>query len=513
MKAFLMFRNQDFNPKEPLPVNVSDLVHDLELNTLFNVMSLGDSFLFDIVKEAILTSIDDRESILYRQEIMKDCLNNPEVIREIYQIPIKSTDREHRRWLGIFTHSPSAVLSSSVSLMEMYVVLLKELKKIADKHSSEFKSEGFERFFSMIKSELDVEYFVTVEFHLKQLKFREGVLFSAELGKGNEGSNYALRLSNNKNKNWIKEVFSKKTPVYSFTISERDDAGARALGDLKDIAVNSAANALAQATEHIQSFFNMLRNELAFYVGCINLKEQLEKTGNPIAFPDPVAKNERSHSFHGLYDVSLALTMKQEIVGNDINADTKNLVIITGANQGGKSTFLRSIGLAQLMMQAGMFVPAKDFCANLCQGVFTHYRRKEDASMKSGKLDEELSRMSTIVDQIKPDSLILFNESFAATNEREGSEIARQITSALLEQNVKIFFVTHMYEFARIFFEKQMKDAIFLRAERKAGGRRTFKLSVGEPLPTSYGEDIFNNIFGKNKTPSPSIHEDHPCKE
>lgn len=497
MKAFLMFRDHDFNPKEPLPVNASDLVHDLEMNTLLNAMSLGDGFLFDIIKEAILTSIDDMDSILYRQEIMKDCLNNPSVIREIYQIPIKSKDREHRRWLGIFTHSPSGVLSSSVSLMEMYVVLLKELKKIADEHSNEFISEGFERFFSTIISELDDEYFATVEYHLKQLKFREGVLISAELGKGIEGSNYALRLSNSKNKNWIKEVFSKKTPVYSFTISERDDAGSRALGDLKDIAVNSAANALAQATEHIESFLNMLRNELAFYVGCINLKEQLEKTGNPIAFPDPVAKNERRHSFHGMYDVSLALTMKQEIVGNEINADTKNLAIITGANQGGKSTFLRSIGLAQLMMQAGMFVPAKDFCANLCQGVFTHYRRKEDAAMKSGKLDEELSRMSAIVDQIKPNSLMLFNESFAATNEREGSEIARQITSALLEQNVKIFFVTHMYEFARIFFEKQMKDAIFLRAERKSGGKRTFKLLEGDPLPTSYGEDVFKTVFGK----------------
>ncbi|HML39584.1 MAG TPA: hypothetical protein PKD23_02770 [Bellilinea sp.] len=497
MKAFLMFRDHDFNPQEPLPVNASDLVHDLEMNTLLNAMSLGDGFLFDIVKEAILTSIDDMDSILYRQEIMKDCLNNPAVIREIYQIPIKSKDREHRRWLGIFTHSPSGVLSSSVSLMEMFVVLLKELKKIAEEHSNEFKSEGFERFFSMILSELDDEYFATVEYHLKQLKFREGVLISAELGKGNEGSNYALRLSNSKNKNWIKEVFSKKTPVYSFTISERDDAGARALGDLKDIGVNSAANALAQATEHIESFLDMLRNEIAFYVGCINLKEQLEKTGNPIAFPDPVAKNERRHTFHGMYDVSLALTIQQEIVGNEINADAKNLVIITGANQGGKSTFLRSIGLAQLMMQAGMFVPAKDFCANLCQGVFTHYRRKEDASMKSGKLDEELSRMSAIVDQIKPNSLMLFNESFAATNEREGSEIARQITSALLEQNVKIFFVTHMYEFARIFFEKQMKDAIFLRAERKSGGKRTFKLLEGDPLPTSYGEDVFKTVFGK----------------
>ena len=187
--------------------------------------------------------------------------------------------------------------------------------------------------------------------------------------------------------------------------------------------------------------------------------------------------------------------MEQRIVGNDVNADRKDLVIITGANQGGKSTFLRSIGLAQLMMQCGMFVPAESFCANVCESLFTHYKRKEDASMKSGKLDEELSRMSDIVDKITSHSMLLFNESFAATNEREGSQIARQIICALLEKRIKVFFVTHLYEFAHGFYDKKMDNAIFLRAERQTDGRRTFKLIEGEPLQTSYGEDLYSRIF------------------
>jgi DNA mismatch repair ATPase MutS len=187
--------------------------------------------------------------------------------------------------------------------------------------------------------------------------------------------------------------------------------------------------------------------------------------------------------------------MEQRVVGNDVNADDRNLVIITGANRGGKSTFLRSIGLAQLMMHCGMFVPADSFSANLCDGLFTHYKREEDVGMKSGKFDEELSRMSEIVDHIKPNSTLLFNESFGATNEREGSEIARQIVSALLEKRVKVFFVTHLYEFARGFHDKKMVDAIFLRGERQADGSRTFKLLEGEPLETSYGEDLYNTIF------------------
>jgi DNA mismatch repair ATPase MutS len=248
--------------------------------------------------------------------------------------------------------------------------------------------------------------------------------------------------------------------------------------------------------EHILSFFDMLRTEVAFYIGCLNLKEQLTLLGEETSFPNPVEPAKRMLSFTGLYDVCLALTMKQIIIGNDLMTDNKNLLIITGANKGGKSSFMRGIGLAQLMMQCGMFVPAYSFSANICDSLFTHFKREEDSTMTSGKLDEELRRMNRIADHITSNSLILFNESFAATNEREGSEIARQIVNALLEKHIKVFFVTHSYDFAHSYYDKNMEDAIFLRAERRTDGTRTFKLIEGEPLQTSYGEDLYNKIFG-----------------
>ncbi len=495
MKAFLMFKDQDFDLQRQLPSNERELTQDLELNTLFNAMALGDKFLFDVGKKAVLSGLSDIDTITYRQDILKDCLKNPSVVRDIYQIPIDSTENKHKHWMGIFTHYPTGVLNSAINLMQMFVDLLKKLKHIADEHSDKFESEGFTAFFAMIKKELDDEYFAIVENHLKELQFHDGVLLSAELGKGNEGTDYVLRKPNARNRNWIKEFFAPKNPVYNFYISERDEAGTRALSDLKDRGINLVANALAQSADHIDSFLNMLRIELAFYIGCINLSEQLAPMEETISFPLPTPNNERRHSFCGLYDICLTLTMKQKVIGNDVFADNKDLVIITGANQGGKSTFLRSIGLAQLMMQCGMFVPAENFSANLCKGLFTHYKRKEDASMKSGKLDEELSRMSVIADTITPNSMVLFNESFAATNEREGSEIARQVTRALLEKRIKIFFVTHLYELAHGFYDQKMESAIFLQAERKEGGERTFKLVEGEPLQTSYGEDVYQKVF------------------
>jgi hypothetical protein len=442
--------------------------------------------------------VDVPDLITYRQEILRDCLNQPDIVRQIYRIPIKFMERKRKQLWGTWSRhsSPGGILSSARGLLEMAVDLLRALKRMADEHAKKFESPGFGRFFAMIQQELDDDYLAVVEAHLQALKFRRGVLLSAQLGKGNEGANYVLRQPNPDDRFWLKRLFAPKLTTYSFSLHPRDDHGARMLGELRERGLNRVANAVAQSADHVESFFTGLRLELAFYIGCLNLSERLAQLGEPITFPHPAPANERQHSFSGLYDIALALTMKQKVVSNQVNAGNKDLVIITGANQGGKSTFLRSIGLAQLMMQCGMFVPAESFCANICSNLFTHYKREEDTTMESGKFDEELSRMSEIVDNITSNSIILFNESFAATNEREGSEIARQIICALLEKRIKIFFVTHLYEFASNFYDKKTENAMFLRAERQADGRRTFKLIEREPLPTSYGADLYEKIFG-----------------
>ena len=116
--------------------------------------------------------------------------------------------------------------------------------------------------------------------------------------------------------------------------------------------------------------------------------------------------------------------------------------------------------------------------------------------MTSGRLDDELRRMSVIAGQIGPHCLMLFNESFAGTNEREGSEIGHQVVRALLEAQIKVFFVTHRFDFAERFHRQHAGSTLFLRAERQPDGRRNYKLAVKEPLPTSYGEDLYYRLGG-----------------
>ncbi|MFT4063653.1 MutS-related protein [Paraburkholderia sp.] len=495
MKAHLMYRDQDFLLAGDLPWEADTLIADLELNTLFSAMAADDTFLFDVARKAVMTSLRDPQQIVYRQDVLRDCVANAATVRALYGIAVEAIEIEKKSYFGFFSHYPAAILSSARELMQAFIAVLVKLRQVADQSSGDFKSEGFRNFFLMIQHELGDDYFETLDEHLKELRFRNGTLISAALGKGNKGMSYVLRKPNELDRNLLKRFFERKPPSLTFHIADRDEAGARELSELEGRGINLAADAVAQAADHVLSFFRMLRTELGFYIGCLNLANELAARGQSVCYPEPAPLAERQHVFEGLYDVCLSLRLKTAVVPNGIDADGAELVVVTGANEGGKSTFLRSIGLAQMMMQAGMIVGAGSFRANVCEGLFTHYKREEDASMTSGKFDEELVRMDQIADRIVPDSILLFNESFASTNEREGSEVARQIVCALLKKRVKIFFVTHMYEFAHGMYVTMKTGAVFLRAERREGGERTFRISPGEPLETSYGEDLYEKIF------------------
>ena len=113
--------------------------------------------------------------------------------------------------------------------------------------------------------------------------------------------------------------------------------------------------------------------------------------------------------------------------------------------------------------------------------------------------------MSAIVDDLTPGSLLLLNESFAATNEREGSEIAQQIVDAVTEADVRVVFVTHLNEFARARFERDETGTLCLRAERQPDGTRTFRLHEAVPERTSHGVDLYRAIFEGEDPTRPAV--------
>ena len=237
MKVFLMYPDRDFGSERKLVSDEKTLVQDLELNTLFETMAQEDKYIFQAAQQAILYSLDNLDTINYRQEILKDCLKHPEIVRQIYNMLIQSIINNRGRWLSISSSYPSGILHEATSMLELFVELLKAIKQIADEHTEQFESRGLRRFFTMIQQELDDDYFTVITTHLNELKFRRGVSLSAELGRANRGANYILRRPSHKNQNWIQQVItSRKSPEYSYTLDQRDWVGAQALGELRNLA-------------------------------------------------------------------------------------------------------------------------------------------------------------------------------------------------------------------------------------------------------------------------------------
>jgi hypothetical protein len=536
MKAQLLFADHDFDPERGLPANASGLTDDLGLELLFRSMAQGDEFVLETVRAVVLRSLVDSNEILYRQRVLADCTEHAAAIQELYGLVGQTLAAERRIWGGLLDDYAEGLLHRSVAVLGLLAVCLKKLRRIADRQASGYRSEGLSALFGALSGELDDDFLKSLDRHLKDLAFKDGVSMTALLGEASESPSYLLvepsparwhrliadRIDDTRTVNTTPRRLIEGLPGASvrpdsalmpllaqmLSPSRRDrqessaaEDRAKALSDLRGRGINSVAISLAQAADNILAFVRSLRFELAFYIGCLNLQEQLAGIGQPVCMPEPLPASDPKLRAQGLYDVCLSLSMKASVVPNDFDADGKMLVMITGANRGGKSTFLRSVGQAQLMMQCGMFVAAKGYRASPCDGLFTHFKREEDSSMRSGKLDEELSRMSDIVNAARPGSMILANESFASTNEREGSEIARQIVRALTESGVRVLYVTHLFDLAHGFFVQNLDSALFLRAEREDDARRTFKVVEAEPLPTSYGEDLYRQIFANGRRP------------
>ena len=123
MKAFLMFRDRDFDSEQllsrhdhaarsrskkdqrldlqqMLPWNEEALRKDLGLDIVLSAMALGDGYLFDTAKVAVLSSSVDLDSILYRQHVLSDCLRNAQIVRDIYQLAIEAIEGERKGLWG-----------------------------------------------------------------------------------------------------------------------------------------------------------------------------------------------------------------------------------------------------------------------------------------------------------------------------------------------------------------------------------------------------------------------------
>ncbi len=474
-----------------MPWNSDALINDLGLKPVFNAMSGGDDFLLKTSMEFLLAGCCSIDEILYRQEILKDFMANTGVALEIYRNAVDFTEYAKKQFFW-FSNNDALSIEVSVDILRKFIIYSGKLRALLYESKKSFNSLGLKKFYSVISEDFGPDYLDRAMEYLDKLNFRDGVTLSMALGPGNSGRDYILHEPYNSVsvKKTMKGILERH---FTYTLHERDIGGAEEISDIKSRGLGKVATVLRIAARNVMEFYNDIKREVGFYLAAINLMENIEAKNGKICFPTPCHK--RNMSFTGLYDLGLLLSTDMAIVPNSMESHDTGLFIITGTNRGGKSTFLRSIGQAQILMQAGIFVPSEHFRANMVSGIYTHFKSEEDRNLNIGKFEDELSRMDEIVKHLTKGGMVLFNESFSSTNTREGSDIALEITRALLENEVAVFFVSHLYEFASAVAGSVEKKSMFLVAERTEAGKHTYLIVGGKPQITGYGMDLYNKIF------------------
>ncbi|WP_169813253.1 MutS-related protein [Nocardia jejuensis] len=446
-----------------------------------------------MVADLMPRSLLDPQVIAYRQEVVSDSCAQPATIRELYSIVKDATDI--RRWTAGRDRGARGKLYLSLEPLTKLISHLRRLRATLDTNSSLFTSAGFLGFTKNLADLFSEEYLTDIEQYIRALEFEHGFEVSATLGAHGEIVGAVLHEPPAPPRR-RKTVFAPRDR-HTVEISPTDESARKFISRLVGNCLDRVADVVAHVTEVLAGFFQAARTEMAFLVGCVNLHEHLQSRRYPVCYPRPLGPDSGTgFDFRSLRDPALCLSHRSAIEGNSIDGRGRLLTVITGANSGGKSTFLRSLGTAQLMMQAGMFVVAEAYEADIRTGIFSHFRVDEDASMTYGRLKEELVRVRDLTDRIGPGSMVLWNEPFASTSEREATEILAPITEALLDSGVTVIVVTHLYDFAAALARRQHATDLFLQAQRLPDGTRTYRLEVGAPATTSHAMDIYRRIFG-----------------
>jgi len=193
--------------------------------------------------------------------------------------------------------------------------------------------------------------------------------------------------------------------------------------------------------------------EVQFYLAYLEYIEPL--TSHGLAFSVPrVSARSKDANVDDTFDLALAKKLvgqKQPVVCNDFHlADPERILVITGPNNGGKTTFARMFGQLHYLASLGLPVPGRDARLFLPDRIFTHFEREEELETLRGKFEDELFRIYEILQQATGSSVLIMNESFGSTTLRDALLVGSGVVRQIIDLDALCVFVTFVDELASL---------------------------------------------------------------
>ena len=410
---------------------------------------------------------------------------------------------------------------SSITEIELYVSSVQVLRQGLASVKGELKSPAFTALNTLVTELAESEYYKELNQKLEELtqRVREiksvtigvnldaqlrpasaGVLsINAEPFKSGEVLDKILRL-NFKNDNYtcianLVPFGKKQSENQKMALSLAFNS---AINDVYKSSLRSWKKIVQTYVLENTEFLLNLMPEFEFLVRGTQMLRALRKKGCSLIIPDIRPMEERAFVAKNLYNPCVALKIEDDIVPNDVEFDKDaTIYVLTGPNRGGKSVITCAVGLAQVMLQLGMYVPAESAVISPVDGIYTHFPTGAEDTIDKGRLGEECARLGEIFDCITSNSLVLLDESLSSTGSYEASYIAAEVLGGLAHVGCRCLFSTHLHELAaeidninRRSLENGGVAIDTLVAGIVGEGKRSFRITRAKPDGKSYARDI-----------------------
>jgi hypothetical protein len=442
----------------PEPPQIAETFRDLNLDRIVDDVA-GPQREYDIAPFFRLP-LRDVDAIVYRQEVMRD-LERMDVLHAIAVFSQRM--RRVREWLELANKRfyPRERQRWFLDAAAEYAAAAKELH--ADLARCELAARGLRAFRDELAAYLCGSGFVALSTEAERLAAGfAAVRFNLRL----RGSSVTVQDAGD-------EADYGSAVAATFAKFRRDEShGKRADRHTAALGLNHVEERILErvARLHPRLFGELVafctvhadfvdagvarfEREVQFYVVWLDHVGKLRAIGLEFCYPQ-LSATSKEIECRDAFDLALAARLVKDrapVVRNDFHLrGAERLFVVSGPNQGGKTTFARTFGQLHYLAALGCPVPGTQARLFLCDRVLTHFEREEDATSLRGKLQDDLVRMRRLFDCATSDSIVIMNESFSSTSVQDALYLSREILGRLIRLDALGVCVTFLTELAAL---------------------------------------------------------------